>query len=219
MIAAAALGMSEADYHRARAVVLAAERDPERFGDLLDLMDQTGNVNRAYREILRRQGEGAQEGGPYRSRDSFNSGYYLKGDSVDISPDQDATSLAKSQNFLRSHYKSGQRAMYAAKLATLKLGDVRSQRAVTELRQRSGSEAAQALNVSRDLVVAAKQIRREADPAVVQAVEDGKLTLHAAEQIVKHIPKEAQAMKVMQVVADSAGLPMCRPVLRTISRP
>lgn len=45
-------------YYRAKAVVLAAEADPETFGDLPLHMDDTGNVHGAHREMERRKGKG-----------------------------------------------------------------------------------------------------------------------------------------------------------------
>lgn len=55
VVAAKAVGMSESTYFRARAVVAAAEADPERFGDLPERMDETGNVSGTHREMQRRE--------------------------------------------------------------------------------------------------------------------------------------------------------------------
>lgn len=52
---AATVGMSRPTLVKAREVVEAAEREPERFGDLLEQMDSTGNVSRAYKELKREQ--------------------------------------------------------------------------------------------------------------------------------------------------------------------
>lgn len=54
-VAGAAVGMSAASYRRARAVVAAAEADPEKFGDLLERMDESKNVLGAHREMQRRK--------------------------------------------------------------------------------------------------------------------------------------------------------------------
>jgi N6-adenosine-specific RNA methylase IME4 len=53
--ASEATGMGTATLSRAKQVVEAAEREPERFGDLLEQMDSTGNVSRAYKELKREQ--------------------------------------------------------------------------------------------------------------------------------------------------------------------
>lgn len=53
-LAAQAVGMSSGTLHRAAAVVAAAAQDPERFGDLLRTMDETGRIGETYRELRRR---------------------------------------------------------------------------------------------------------------------------------------------------------------------
>ena len=53
---AEAVGLSASSYAKARAVVAAAEAEPERFGDLPALMDETGNVSGTHREMERRKG-------------------------------------------------------------------------------------------------------------------------------------------------------------------
>src|SRR5262249_47756777 len=52
--AALAAGMSRATYEKAKAVVEAAEADPQTYGDLPQQMDKTKNVDRAYRELKSR---------------------------------------------------------------------------------------------------------------------------------------------------------------------
>lgn len=53
--ASKAVGMSETSYYRAKAVVAAAEADPEKFCDLPERMDETGNVAGTHREMQRRK--------------------------------------------------------------------------------------------------------------------------------------------------------------------
>jgi len=55
-IIAPAVGMSGPTYQRAKAVVVAAEANPEHFGDLPARMDETGNVTGTHQELLRRGG-------------------------------------------------------------------------------------------------------------------------------------------------------------------
>jgi ParB/RepB/Spo0J family partition protein len=50
---AAAVGVSRPTLVKAKAVVEAAEAEPERFGNLVELMDDTGRVDRAFRELKR----------------------------------------------------------------------------------------------------------------------------------------------------------------------
>src|SRR5262249_51617132 len=52
---AVGLGISGRTYERARAIVDAAEAEPERFGRLKDDMDRTGRVNGPYRRLRNAQ--------------------------------------------------------------------------------------------------------------------------------------------------------------------
>ena len=53
--ASAAVGMCPQRYRRAKEVVEAAEKDAEKFGDIVETMDATNNVNGAYTELRRRR--------------------------------------------------------------------------------------------------------------------------------------------------------------------
>lgn len=57
---AEAVGMSGRTYEKAKAVVKAAESDPEKFGDLAQKMDDSGKVNAAFKELQKRQQEPAK---------------------------------------------------------------------------------------------------------------------------------------------------------------
>lgn len=48
---AKAVGFSGRTYEKAKAVVKAAEAEPEKFGPLAKTMDQTGNVDKAFRKL------------------------------------------------------------------------------------------------------------------------------------------------------------------------
>jgi len=71
--AAKRVGFCKDDYFRAKAVVEAAEEDPERFANLVERMDRTGRINGAYRELkiaqeaekIRREPEPLPQG-PFR---------------------------------------------------------------------------------------------------------------------------------------------------------
>lgn len=58
---AGALGVGRTKLAHAAEVVAAAERDPEKFGDLPAQMDATGKVEPAYREMKRRQEQPAAQ--------------------------------------------------------------------------------------------------------------------------------------------------------------
>jgi ParB family chromosome partitioning protein len=50
------MGVSGRTYEKMVEVTEAAEKNPERFGDLREQMDQTGKVDAAFKEMTRRQG-------------------------------------------------------------------------------------------------------------------------------------------------------------------
>ncbi len=54
-VAARAVGMGPQKYEQAKVIVAAAEADPEKFGDLPVLMDETGNVSGTHRELEHRR--------------------------------------------------------------------------------------------------------------------------------------------------------------------
>ena len=53
--ASSTVGMCEQRYRRAKEVVEAAEQDAKAFGDIVETMDATNNVNGAYTELRRRR--------------------------------------------------------------------------------------------------------------------------------------------------------------------
>jgi hypothetical protein len=55
-IVAAHVGWSRSTLAKALAVTKAAERDPRAFGGLVSSMDETGRVDRAYRDLQERRG-------------------------------------------------------------------------------------------------------------------------------------------------------------------
>ena len=54
---AAPLGVSGRTLEKAKAVVQAAQREPDRFGHLITEMDRTGKVNAAHRAVCRAEDE------------------------------------------------------------------------------------------------------------------------------------------------------------------
>jgi hypothetical protein len=62
-----AVGMSGKTYTKAKAVVEAAEEEPEKFGDLPGQMDAAGKVDGAYQEMKKRAG---QEGGREKAQEA-----------------------------------------------------------------------------------------------------------------------------------------------------
>jgi len=61
---AAAVGMSGKTYEKAKQVVEAAKEDPQQFGDLPEVMDESGSVHKAHVEMKRRQNGKAEDTEP-----------------------------------------------------------------------------------------------------------------------------------------------------------
>jgi N6-adenosine-specific RNA methylase IME4 len=91
--------------------------------------------------------------------------------------DDDPVSYVVSLNLRRRHLDESQRAMVAAKLATLRLGDNQHSEGLPIGR---GSEL---LNVGERSVARAREVREHGAPELVQAVEQGKVSVSAAADI------------------------------------
>jgi N6-adenosine-specific RNA methylase IME4 len=91
--------------------------------------------------------------------------------------DDDPVSYVVSLNLRRRHLDESQRAMVAAKLATLRLGDNQHSEGLPIGR---GSEL---LNVGERTVARAREVREHGAPELVQAVEQGKVSVSAAADI------------------------------------
>ena len=110
-----------------------------------------------------------------------------------VYPGDDPLGLILSQNLHRRHLDESQRAMVATKLATLPKGrpaksanlpiclqNTEKQEVPAQNAAISQPEAAKLLNVSERQVRSAAQLRREAPPEIVEQVERGEKTVHAA---------------------------------------
>lgn len=133
---------------------------------------------------------------------------------VNLSPDQDAEAISRALNVLRTHYTPSQRAIFAAERATpLKRGQTKSQ---MQKNLHPGIvtvwDAADEVGVHHTAVSQAQKVRREGAPEVADAVKRGKLTLHAAEQIVASVPKDEQPSAVAKVIEASRGKARHTPV-------
>jgi len=100
---------------------------------------------------------------------------------VDISNSDDPLVYVLSHNLHRRHLTESQRAMVAAKIATLKHGEVGNGRKVdAQICAPTTTDAASTLNVSRRSVQNAKQVLEQGSKAVQKAVEQGNLAVSAA---------------------------------------
>ena len=103
-----------------------------------------------------------------------------------------------SLNLHRRHLTESQRAMVAAKVASLPAGGIRqgqnttaSQTANLQFEGVTRAAAAEMLNVSERSVNTAKKIERDAEPEIVEAVTSGELSLNLAAQV-SALPAEEQ---------------------------
>jgi N6-adenosine-specific RNA methylase IME4 len=99
----------------------------------------------------------------------------------------DPVSYVISLNLRRRHLDESQRAMVAAKLATLKRGDNQH----SPIGETSQARAAQLLNVGKRSVERAAEVRDHGAPELVQAVERGEVSVSAASDIASQ-PVEEQ---------------------------
>lgn len=91
----------------------------------------------------------------------------------------DDLAFVLSQNLARRHLNESQRAMVAARLATMKRGDNQH----TEISATSQSAAATTLSVSPDSVQFARKVQQEAAPEVAGLVDRGKMAVSMAAKL------------------------------------
>lgn len=104
--------------------------------------------------------------------------------------DGELVEFVLSLNLHRRHLNESQRAMVAAKVATLRLG-ANQHREGAEISAPSQQQAAGLLGVSRDSVRMAKKVQSVATPELATAVESGEVAVSAA-AIVASVPAEKQ---------------------------
>jgi N6-adenosine-specific RNA methylase IME4 len=130
--------------------------------------------------------------------------------------DRAALNFVIAKNLKRRHLSESQRAMVAARLATLKLGDNQHKAQAAQIcapaldlggdvaepsAPLSQTEAAEMLNVSRRTVQTAAKVQEKAAPELQQAVETGKVAVSTAAEIAEALPAAEQA-KVARMSED-----------------
>jgi hypothetical protein len=108
----------------------------------------------------------------------------------------DPLAFVVSMNLQRRHLNESQRAMIAAKLATMRQGERTDVEPSANLQKVSTAKAAETMNISERLVMHAKKVRTGAQPEVVRAVEAGHLAVSAAAKLA------AQPMGVQRAVVQ-----------------
>jgi N6-adenosine-specific RNA methylase IME4 len=117
----------------------------------------------------------------------------------------DAASLLDAvidANAKRRHLDASQRAMVAARLATMKQGARTDRPHIAQICARSQSDAAALLNVSRTLVQAAAKIQNCAVPEIQNAIDNGLLPVSVAVLALKFSPDQQREVAKTAFVAS-----------------
>lgn len=125
---------------------------------------------------------------------------------------KDALSFVLSANLHRRHLDTAQRAMVASKIANMKPGKPSSLNSGNSAIKQS--EAAKTLNVSTDSVKVATKILHES-PRLANQVSAGKVSLHAAEKIIK---EEKSKPSIPITLLDDMGFPIPERAKKTWER-
>ena len=117
-------------------------------------------------------------------------------------PGNDPLGFVLSMNLQRRHLDESQRAMIAARLATMRQGERTD---LVEISTKlSQEQAAGLVHVSRETVVAAKKVLQDGAPELAQAVEAGTLTVSAAVPLTV-LPREDQLTALQEAQHEATG--------------
>jgi len=114
-----------------------------------------------------------------------------------LSDDTDPWKYVLSHNLHRRHLTTSQRAMVATKLATLRNGSNQHSKEGASKEAPSQNEAAEQLGVGRATVQRAKVVQEHGSASVNKAVEQGKLPVAKAAQLVKAVPDKREQNKIL----------------------
>jgi ParB-like chromosome segregation protein Spo0J len=110
-----------------------------------------------------------------------------------------------SLNAMRNHLSPSQRTMYAASVANMVRGHVKTQRKWSPNLVTIES-AAKAMGVSKTSVIEAKRVLRDAAPELAEAVRKGALTVSAARHIMDAVPERSeQSLALGKVLTANPG--------------
>lgn len=137
---------------------------------------------------------------------------------VNLDPALDAEAVARALNVLRTHYTNSQRTIYAAARVNATQGDARKLSITKNVDAgiTTARRAAREAGVSVSGVILAKRVLREGAPQVAEAVRGGKLTVHAAHEIVTAVPLDDQPVAVERVIEASKGKRLHTPVAKIL---
>jgi hypothetical protein len=108
-----------------------------------------------------------------------------------------------SMNLHRRHLSESQRAMVAAKLATMRQGERTDLEPSATLPKVSQAHAAELLQISERTLRDAKKVQMEAQPEVIRAVEAGTLAVSAAAKLAEK-PVDVQRTVVKELESGAA---------------
>jgi N6-adenosine-specific RNA methylase IME4/ParB-like chromosome segregation protein Spo0J len=117
---------------------------------------------------------------------------------ITLDPDTDPLAFVIARNLHRRHLNESQRAMVAAKLATMRQGERTDLSPIGEMLISQGA-AAGLLNVGKRSVERAANVIERGAPELSDAVTRGKFSVSAAAEIVKALPADEQRALVMEV--------------------
>lgn len=103
---------------------------------------------------------------------------------------EDPVAFVVSKNVARRHLDESQRALAAARIATLQRGRPETKSPIGEIKTQA--EAAQILNVGKRSVERARDVLDQGEATLVKAVEQGKVSVSAAADVAT-LPKQEQA--------------------------
>ncbi|MHB1239854.1 MAG: DUF551 domain-containing protein [Gammaproteobacteria bacterium] len=118
---------------------------------------------------------------------------------------KDPIGFVVARNLRRRHMTESQRAMVAAKIANMRQGERTDLRPSANLRKVSQKQAAELLNVSDRSVSNARKVQERGAPALVEAVERGKLAVSAAAGIARAVSPDTQSRIVETDLVKSAA--------------
>ena len=118
---------------------------------------------------------------------------------IDDDTDFDPYQWVISRNLHRRHLNESQRALVAAKLAKLRVGEVGNGRVEVSIDTPTLEKAAEQLQVGRATVARAKTVLANGSQELIEAVEQGKVAVSKAAAVVKEVPKEKQLQAATEV--------------------
>lgn len=122
-----------------------------------------------------------------------------------------------SWNLKRRHLSESQRAIIAASLANIKLGDNQFTGSANLQTQVSQSTAAEMLNISPRSVASAKKIQDEAIPEIVEKVKAGDISINAV-AIASTFTESEQTVIVEEINAGSKPVDVIKSMCMSTSQ-